>query len=1853
MRFADAASVLVADGFGLFIEVSAHPVVSVPLADTGARVVGTLRRDEGGWRRFLISAGEAYAAGAEVDWDTVLPEDARVVDLPTYAFERDRFWLENTGGLGDLAEAGLGSTEHPLLPAAVLLPDGEGVVLTGRLSATSPAWLADHAVLGTVLLPGAAFVELAVRAGDEVGCDRIEELTLAAPLVLGDDPVMLRVVAGPADDDGRRPVTIHSCADGGTWTTHATGTLAIGAVGTAGDLTTWPPAGAEEVSTEDFYEGLAADGYRYGPAFRGLQRVWRRGDDVYAEVALADPEAARYGLHPALLDASLHAIGIGVSEDAVRLPFSWTGVTLHASGATSLRVHLAPAGDDTVRVTLADPAGAPVATVEAMTRRPITADRLAAAADDALFRVQWTPIEVSATGAAVVTVADLAELTGDVPDTVVLRLPDAGEGDPHRATVHALDLVRRWLGDDRFSGSRLAVVTTRAVVAAPGERLGSLAYAPVWGLIRAAQAENPDRFLLVDVDGSEAALAALPAALAAGEPEVALRGGIVHARRLTRVRSRDALVPPADGSWRLDATVRESLENLEFVPAPEAHAPLAPGEVRVGVRAAGINFRDLVSLLGMAATEEVMGGEAAGVVLEVGPGVTGLAPGDRVTGLFVGAFGPVAVTEQEFLARMPSGWSFADAAAVPIAFLTAYYGLVDLAGVRAGQRVLVHAGAGGVGMAAVQLAGWLGAEVFATASPAKWDVLSGLGLDDDHIASTRDLGFAEKFAAVTGGAGMDVVLDSLAREFVDASLGLLPRGGHFLEMGKTDLRDAAEVAGHHPGVRYRAYDLVEAGPARTAEMLAHLLSLFAAGDLAGLPVTAWDVRRAAEAFRFMSQARHVGKIVLTIPRAADPSGTVLITGGLGTVGGLVARRLADSGVRHLVLTGRRGLATAGAPELVAELERLGARVTVVAGDVSERSVVERVLAAVPADAPLTGVVHAAGVLDDGLVSSLTPERVSAVFAPKVDAAIHLDELTRDADLAFFTVFSSAAATLGESGQGNYAAANVFLESLIESRTVAGLPGSALAWGFWAERSSMTAHLSDVDVRRMARGGVLPLSSELGVELFEAGMASPWGVVAPVKLDLPALRSSGQIPAVLRSLVGAGARRSAVAAPGANASSGLAEQVRALPATDRERVLLDLVRSHVGFVLGFAEPDRIAANRAFKEIGFDSLTAVELRNRLGAATGLRLPATLVFDYPSPAVLARHLVTELTGDAPSGMPTTAVSVAADDAEPIAIVGMSCRFPGGADSPEQLWELVARGRDAMTPFPADRGWDVDALYDPDPDRPGTSYVREGGFLHDAARFDAGFFGISPREALAMDPQQRLLLESSWEALERAGIDPGTLAGSRTGVFVGVITNDYTTSVGVAPEDVQPFLGNGGFNSVASGRVAYTLGLEGPAISVDTACSSSLVALHLAAQSLRRGECSMALAGGASVMATPIAFTDFSRQRGMAADGRCKSFAGAADGTGWGEGVGMLVLERLSDAERLGHDVLAVVRGSAVNQDGASNGLTAPNGPSQMRVIQQALADAGLGTSDVDVVEAHGTGTTLGDPIEAQALLATYGQERGGEPLYLGSLKSNIGHTQAAAGVGGVIKMVMAMRHGVLPQTLHVDEPTPQVDWDSGAVELLTAARDWPVVGRPRRAGVSSFGISGTNAHVILEQASPVVEAEREVGAPVVPWVVSAKSAGALTGQVERLAMVAGRAEPVDVARSLVSSRAVFGHRVVAVGSSAEELVAGLRAAVPVEVVTGRGPVFVFPGQGAQWVGMALGLIEESPVFAAALAECAQALSPHVDWDLYTALRSPELLARVDVVQPVSFAVHVALARLWESVGVRPAAVVGHSQG
>jgi acyl transferase domain-containing protein/acyl carrier protein len=1039
--------------------------------------------------------------------------------------------------------------------------------------------------------------------------------------------------------------------------------------------------------------------------------------------------------------------------------------------------------------------------------------------------------------------------------------------------------------------------------------------------------------------------------------------------------------------------------------------------------------------------------------------------------------------------------------------------------------------------------------------------------------------------------------------------------------------------------------------------------------------------------------REAGVFVRRLTRITDPEpeggdgwrarGTVLVTGGTGGLGGHMARWAARSGAAHVVLASRRGPDAPGAAELEAELTDLGVRVTVARCDVTDREQLAGLLAAVPADAPLSAVLHTAAVLDDGIVDAVTPDRLHTVAAPKCLAAVHLDELTRDLDLDAFVLFSSVAGTTGNAGQGAYGAANAFLDALAERRRAEGLPALSVAWGAWSGAGLPAGN--ERALQRLRQGGMVGMDPDLAVEALARALRRgdattliadvDWARFAPAFALVRPSPLIGDLDEVREAARQDAARQDdgqTVAPTGAAAG-----RFAGLAPAERAEALLGLVRQCAATALGYGAADDIPATRPFRDLGLDSLTAVEMRNLLAGATDLRLPATLAFDYPNPTALAAHLGELLTGAAPD-VAAPAPAAAPDDDEPIAIVAMSCRFPGGADDPEQLWQLLAAGGDAIGEFPTDRGWDLERLFDSDPENEGTSYAREGGFVTGVADFDAGFFGISPREALAMDPQQRLLLEASWEAVERAGIDPHTLRGTPTGVFVGTNYQDYRNLM-FSAEGAEGHLMTGNAGSVLSGRVSYTLGLEGPAVSVDTACSSSLVALHWACQALRRSECSMALVGGVTVMATPGVFVGFSRQRGLAPDSRVKAFASAADGTSWGEGLGVLLVERLSDARRNGHPVLAVVRGSAVNQDGASNGLTAPNGPSQQRVIRAALANAGLTGADVDAVEAHGTGTRLGDPIEAQALLATYGREHPADrPLLLGSIKSNIGHTQAAAGVAGIIKMVLALRHGYLPPTLHVDEPTDQVDWGVGAVELLTEGRPWPEVDRPRRAAVSSFGISGTNAHTILEQApeepapaEPVEPAGEPLRLPVVPVVLSARTPAALAAQAGPWAdrLTGPDAPPlVDVGWSSAVSRAALEHRAVVLAADAAALDAGLRALAAGDdsplVVTGavnpRPKVaYLFSGQGAQRPGMGRELYEAFPVFAAALDEVCAVLDPHLPGPLRPVLFAEpgtpgaELLDRTEYTQAAIFAVEVALFRLLSAWGVRPDAVAGHSIG
>ncbi|WP_430980973.1 SDR family NAD(P)-dependent oxidoreductase [Streptomyces luteoverticillatus] len=1349
VRFHDTVELLQADGYTLFIEASAHPVLTPTLPDN-ITATGTLRRNEGDLRRFLTSTAEAFTHGAPIQWPaTFNATNAHHTDLPTYPFQRQRYWYEPRSRRGDVTSFGMSAVDHPLLDGGVELPDGGGYLYTARLGAETQPWLREHTLLDTPLMPGAAFVDLTLWAGGRVGCELVEELMLAAPLLLPESgAVRLRLVVGAADGDGRRSVTVHSRPETGreqwekpeeseSWTRHVQATVAPADEARHASLPWEESSSAASTAFRpaDFYASFAERGYTYGPLFQGVKAGHDDGTAAYSEVALPEGAATagpdRFGIHPALLDAAFQTMNLGSffpHDGQVRMPFALRGIRLYATGAERLRVRVTAAGDDAVRIEGVDEGGRPVCVIDSLAVRAVPAEQFQlpgrparGLGDGMLHRVEWPALSLPSAGSPSAPhwtliggdVFGLAEglSTAGVPFTAVTTLTEAVEGvenledaddsptgviavsvprspstDPGavRGAVHnALELLQELQAAD--TGQRLVFVTSGAVAAGRGDRLGDPVAAAVWGLVRSAQSEQPDRFVLVDVEEAGSVDgAALAAGLASGEPQMAIRAGKVRVPRLATIPEEDAeaLLPPAGArSWQLvggSGTISE----LALVPTAADTVPLGPGQVRIAVRAAGINFRDTLIALGMYPGEAVMGAEGAGVVTEVGPEVSGLAVGDRVLGMWTDAFAPYAVADHRMVAHMPRGWSYAEAASVPAVFLSAYYALKHLAGLRPGQSLLVHAAAGGVGMAAVQLARHFGAEVYGTASPGKWDVLRAQGLDDRHIANSRTLDFAEQFLEATGGRGVDVVLNSLAGPFVDASLRLLPRGGQFVELGKADVREAERIAAEQPGTGYRVLELMEHGPGLIGEMLAELLELFERGVLRLLPVAPYDLRNAREAFRTLSQAGHIGKLVLTMPAAFDAHGTVLITGGTGNLGGTLARHLVtEHGVRHLLLMSRRGAQAEGAGELAAELRGLGASVTVAACDAADRAALRELLAAVPPEHPVTAVLHAAGVLDDGVVTSLTPERIDGVLRPKADAALNLHEASLDPDLGLdlsvFVLFSSVAALLGGPGQGSYAAANGFLDALARYRRDRALPGLSLGWGL-AGSGQLTAHLDTEELhRRMARGGLLPLSGEQSMALFDTAQRVDEAFQAPVRLNIAALAAGGNVPPVLRDLLpdaagdpgrgSDGASRPASGAAPADGAEALVERLSSLGAAEQRELLLETVRTHAAVVLGHTEPEGILGERAFKDLGFDSLTAVEMRNRLAAATGLHLAATLVFDNPTPAALAEHLRERLAPETAPAAPLLAElesleavfkGLAADDVASLAPDGITRR-------------------------------------------------------------------------------------------------------------------------------------------------------------------------------------------------------------------------------------------------------------------------------------------------------------------------------------------------------------------------------------------------------------------------------------------------------------------------------------------------------------------------------------------------------------------------------------------------------------------
>ena len=1507
----------------------------------------------------------------------------------------------------------------------------------------------------------------------------------------------------------------------------------------------------------------------------------------------------------------------------------------------------------------------------------------------------------------------LEGLPGDVPLGGIVHLAaldghgaaatteEMGE-DARQAAASALALTQGVIDADLTPAQGVWFVTRGAQIL-ERERAGQLGGATLWGFGRVVAREaahlNPK---MIDLDPDAELPADFTEELLFPDPEtqIAYRTGRRRVARLVRTEARLAL--PEGSDWLLAPAGGGSLQELQVQPLPARS--LEPGEVRVAVEARGLNFLDVFRGMGLVG-EGLMGEEMCGRIVEVGPGTSTVSAGDRVVGLAFGTFGPEVVTREELVALAPAGIPVASLATMPTVFVTTALSF-DIADLKAGERVLIHAAAGGVGLAAVQLAQAAGAEVFATASASKQAYLRSLGVT--QIFDSRTTNFGGEILEATDGAGVDVVLNSLTGEgFIDASLACLRKGGRFVELARRDILSEEEMAAVRPDVAYAILELdvlKEQDPARPGAALRNIMERLEAGELKPLIHSRWPLAEAGAAMEYMRDARHIGKIVLTRPPLVDgrlrQDRTYLVTGGLGGIGCALAGWLAERGAGAIVLNGRRA-PDPEAEETIAALRERGVTVRVELADVTDAGAVDAMFERIKGELPpLGGVIHSVGVLSDASLANQSRERFEQVLRPKVLGAWHLHRSTADCDLDLFVLFSSVAGILGNPGQANHAAANTFLDQLAAHRRALGLPGQAIAWGAWSGLGEAEEQRERIARRREAAGTGW-FSPEQGLRVFDRLLREDPTTSVVLAADWSVFGEAVEGRASLFEDLLPAAEDASEDASGA--SEDLLSMLEVTPAAGREELFVSFLQQEVQAVLRL--PAAPAPAVGFFDLGIDSLMAVELRNRLNRAFAGHYvaPNTLVFDYPDIASLAGHLVGEL-GEiesaptpAPEAQPEPErVPTPPREENGVAIVGMACRFPGASDVME-FWKQLDAGANAVT----DGRWNSGTTGNCAEELTGGFNVyRSGGFVDGIDGFDARFFRIAPIEARMMDPQQRMLLETSWQALEDAGIDPGRLRGSRTGVYSGIAASEYRDLMAGGDHDIS-YLGTSA--SMTVGRVAFVLGLEGPAIPVELNCASSLVAVHQAVTGLREGEVDLALVGGVNAVLSPRLTREMAEMGMLSPEGRCKAFDGSANGFVRGDGCGMVVLKRLADAEADGDRIWGVVRGSAVNQNGAAAGPTVPNGPAQERLIEAALARAGIAPSDVDYLEAHGAGSAMGDSIELQAAAAVYGREREADrPLLVGSVKTNVGHLETVAGIAGLIKTVLAMKHGMIPRHLHFRDPNPNLDWSQLPVRVTSEATGWPHhPDRPSRAGVSAFGISGSNAHVVVEgygdpaggspdsgllSAGSAQRVSISLPEPVADLPLpedgrlqkrqtrflplSGKAEGALRELAARYAawldeetyshadqteLLADMAWTAGVGRSHFDYRAgVAFNDVASLREGLETVALGEGGLVP---VTSAKVAFVYAGRDSHQAGMGRSLYETEPVVQMILDRCDEVFRDMRGAPLLEVLIRPaesdDALEDPDRTQPAIYALHCALTELWSSVGIRPNVVLGRDIG
>jgi acyl transferase domain-containing protein/NADPH:quinone reductase-like Zn-dependent oxidoreductase/surfactin synthase thioesterase subunit/acyl carrier protein len=1689
------------------------------------------------WEELLNQISDNYIIGANIDWKKFeSPFNRKKVLLPTYPFHYQRYWSElatpskhalevsnnrhpflarriNTPGMKDIIYESTIDYSWPEFVSHHFIYDYPVIAGAGYISA----------------------ILSIIQEVSETGRGIISDLDWLRPLVISKGQAYsLQVILHPTEtlNDYRFEVISHHTSDAASseteWLKHATGTLKF-----VDQYEKFSSYESLDTIRERLGTHYSAE-YIYGevppkisldlrPHFRWLEEVYVSSNELLAKMRLPESqiESKNYILYPGFIDSVFQSafayMLLSGNIDILSIPLHITEVWYDPKGGYPRWIHSKRGmGEEEIfDIVLLNESGAQVGAFKGFRARAVPKESLLRAlsnTDDLLYEWVWEEHSFEGNhipdspghwlllgnGKISEKLINQLELKGGSGEIIshgnlpkskkefIELLQTKNANQPLTGILHLASAIPSGpLASDQLIGTESILYLTQAMISLH-ESLNipliiitheltsyfasnNLANAPITGLYKTILLEHPElKIKHIDLNSVFEPEFLLQAIFADSEVQLVLNQKQYWVPRLLRTRNakkaRRELTRPLDDQFRLHIKEKGLLENL-LLDHLNLKGSLDPLEVEVDMHFAGLNFRDVLNALGLYPGDPgPLGGDSAGIVTRVGKDVKDLKPGDAVFGITNGSLAKLAYTHRGLIALKPKNLNFAEACALPVVFLTVYYAFFKCTQIKKGDTILIHAGAGGVGLAAIQVAKLLGATIIATVgSDKKREFLKAQGVE--HIFDSRSLSYGKDIEKLTQGQGVDVVLNSLSGEgFIETTVGICKKGACFLEIGKIDIWSKEKMKAHRPDMDYHIIaldNMMMNEPNSIQSMLKELIPLFENGSLKPLPITVFPIEEAIHAFEYLQGAKHIGKVVINL--SSQPSvtqkirqdATYLVTGGLGGLGQTLAKWLIENGARHLVLTGRRE----PEPSVLKNLQLNGTIIEYAKMDIgNEHEVTHLIDRLNQSDKPLKGIFHLAGILDDGMLMEQDWSRFEKVFGPKVYGSYYLHKYSKELD--FFVMFSSISSTMGSPGQSNYAAANAFMDALCEYRKNRGLPAHSLSWGPWAE-VGMAKDL----VARHAKSGILGLNPKDGMRALEAALLSSQAHLTIANINWKNyLKQFIEPPAWLESF-----------AERKSTKDNLLAQLETAEPSDRLQLLKSYVINTVSAVLDIPSSKKIDEKRGFFDMGLDSLMAVELKNRLQAGLGKTaiLSSTTIFDHASIEKMTQYIGQLLKlENIQMRKREQAISVIQPD-EPIAVIGMSCRFPGGANSPGAYWELLNKGGDAINEIPASR-WVADSFYDPDPSVPGKMISKLGGFLDvDISLFDASFFKISPKEAEYLDPQQRLLLEVSYEAIKSSGIEPDSLDGSHTGVFIGICSHDYMDLLTATGDKllINPYMATGNAASTATGRISFVFGLEGPNFAVDTACSSSLVAIDEACKNLRSGDASLALAGGVNLILSPDLSINFSKSGMLAHDGHCKTFDASADGYVRGEGCGIIVLKRLSDAKRDGNNILALIRASSVNQDGASSGLTVPNGEAQESLIQNALSKAKLKGADIDYLEAHGTGTALGDPIEFRAIGATYGKRDASKPLKLGSVKTNIGHLEGAAGIAGVIKVILALQHEMLPKHLHFTKLNPHIE-KNFPVEIQTENSSWKRNERIRRGAVSSFGFSGTNAHVIIEE-------------------------------------------------------------------------------------------------------------------------------------------------------------------------------------